>query len=576
MELRKIMKCLIVGFMGSALLFSCSSEEFVGEVDNEKTEFLTTSSEQNVCLNINYDVPEGYKVLFDVYAENPYEISGEGIGMKNIAPIISGMTDDKGEYHVSRIISGGVQEVYVLSRSVGAPALLHGKIESGKVTPVEFDLSAMVSQESSDESRSASASFLYLGDWNSWGRPNYIDGSKSCNLSSKEWRTVSQALPEWKKVNPDCTEIDFIYVKQEAEIWVSLLSAKSLFNNALGYYCYEEGMTKNDITEVIALPRTDISLLNNKGLKAGQYVKLKYLNPKTQKFEDKFPAGSRIGWVLHRSGFRCLTSKVENGNYQFYSNSDWNSEKKNKEHTAIFSTSEGNVILGFEDLYNDVALADNDCNDVVFHIETSPKDAVIVDVEIPDATGDVVEEDVDVVQPLESIIDVPEYDRLANDLVVASKSTLEVEDGFVVGVKDVFYIATSAAMDNMITQTYTASEMERKVVVRTTVKFARAAEEGTTDKETTTEKKGRTVVRTTVKNTTWEVEEAAETRAAMYFTGDVSQLIMDAINANRQKLADGKCIRLEVIMQIEGVEYNKFVESINLPPYTPFIVNVNE
>ena len=70
-----------------------------------------------------------------------------------------------------------------------------------------------------------------------------------------------------------------------------------------------------------------------------------------------------------------------------------------------------------------------------------------------------------------------------------------------------------------------------------------------------------------------EVEEAAETRAAMYFTGDVSQLIMDAINANRQKLADGKCIRLEVIMQIEGVEYNKFVESINLPPYTPFIVN---
>jgi hypothetical protein len=306
--------------------------------------------------------------------------------------------------------------------------------------------------------------------------------------------------------------------------------------------------------------------LNSKGLKAGQYVKLKYLNPKTQKFEDKFPAGSRIGWVLHRSGFRCLTSKVSDGTYQFYSNKAWNPEKKNNNHTAIFSTSEGNVILGFEDLYNDVILADNDCNDVVFHVETYPEDAVIVDVEIPDAEGDVVEEEVDVVQPLESIIDVPEWDMLAKDLMVASKSTLEIEDGFVVGVKDVFYLATSEAMGKLITQTYTTSEMERKVVVRTTVKFARSAEE---EKE----KKGRTVVRTTVKNTTWEVEEAADARSAMVFTGDVEDLILSVIEANRKQLKDGKCIRLEVVMQIEGVDFEEFVENINLPPYTPFIIN---
>ena len=566
MKTRRLVQCLIGGFIGSSLLFSCSSEEFGGEMENVKQEFQVNSSEQSVSVDINYDVPDGYKVVFDVYAENPYEVTGEGLAKKDIRPIITGMTDDKGDYQVSRIISGGVQEVYVLSRSMGVPAMLHGKIEAGKVAPVEFDLAGMMPQEEEVESRSASAPSLYLGDWNFWGRPNYIDSSKKCDLNWKEWRTVSQALPEWKKVNPDCTEIEFIYVKQEAEVWVSLLSAKSLFNNTLGYYCYEEGMNKEDITEIVALPRTDIALLNSNGLKAGQYVKLKYLNPKTQKFEEKFPAGSRIGWVLHRSGFRCLTSKVSDGTYQFYSNKAWNPEKKNKNHTAIFSTSEGNVILGFEDLYNDVILADNDCNDVVFHVETYPEDAVIVDVEIPDAEGDVVEEEVDVVQPLESIIDVPEWDMLAKDLMVASKSTLEIEDGFVVGVKDVFYLATSEAMGKLITQTYTTSEMERKVVVRTTVKFARAAEE---EKE----KKGRTVVRTTVKNTTWEVEEAADARSAMVFTGDVEDLILSVIEANRKQLMDGKCIRLEVVMQIEGVGYEEFVENINLPPYTPFIIN---
>jgi hypothetical protein len=108
--------------------------------------------------------------------------------------------------------------------------------------------------------------------------------------------------------------------------------------------------------------------------------------------------------------------------------------------------------------------------------------------------------------------------------------------------------------------------MERKVVVRTTVKFARSAEE---EKE----KKGRTVVRTTVKNTTWEVEEAADARSAMVFTGDVEDLILSVIEANRKQLKDGKCIRLEVVMQIEGVDYEEFVECINLPPYTPFIIN---
>ena len=69
------------------------------------------------------------------------------------------------------------------------------------------------------------------------------------------------------------------------------------------------------------------------------------------------------------------------------------------------------------------------------------------------------------------------------------------------------------------------------------------------------------------------VEEAADARSAMVFTGDVEDLILSVIEANRKQLMDGKCIRLEVVMQIEGVDYEEFVECINLPPYTPFIIN---
>ena len=178
------------------------------------------------------------------------------------------------------------------------------------------------------------------------------------------------------------------------------------------------------------------------------------------------------------------------------------------------------------------------------------------------------EEDVDVVQNLSMIVDIPAADELANNLVVASKSTMEVEDGNVVGVKDVLYIANSSVMKDMITHTYTMSEMERKVVVRTTVKFARSAAEEE-------EKKGRTVVRTTVKNTTWEVDEA-NSRTVMNYTGDISDLILLTVENYRQQLAEGKCIRLEIIMQFEGVGYEQFVGNIDVPPYSPFIENVAE
>ncbi|MBO5079375.1 MAG: DUF4114 domain-containing protein [Bacteroidaceae bacterium] len=565
MEKRNLLQSLIGTFLGGALLFSCASEEVSRGIDNTRNEFLTISSEQKVCFDIEYKVPEGYRVVFDVYAENPYQITAEGASMKEVNPIISGMTDEHGRYQVSRVVSAGVEEVFVVSRSMGTPMMLYGVVESGNVKPVEMDLSAMVDTQAEVDSRAAAFSPYYLGTWNFWGRPNYIDASKTCEISKDELRTISKALPEWKSVNKDYVEADFIYVKKEAEVWVSLLSAKSLFNNALGYYCYEEGMTKNDVKEIIAIPRTDISWFEKKSLKSGEYVKLKYLNPQTNQFEDKFPAGSRIGWVLHRSGFRCLNSQVNNGTYQFYSVSEWNPENTKKEHTAIFSTKEGNVILGFEDVYNESLFADNDCNDVIFHVTSSPEDAISTSIEIPDASKDVIEEEVDVVQALSMIVDIPATDELGNDLVVASKSILEVEDGSVIGVKDVLFIAKSEAMNKLITQTYTVSDWERKVVVRTTVKFARSSEED--------EKKGRTVVRTTVKNTTWEVDEA-NSRTVMNYTGDISDLILSTVEEYRQQLADGKCIRLEIIMQFEGVGYEQFVENIDVPPYSPFIENV--
>ena len=291
----------------------------------------------------------------------------------------------------------------------------------------------------------------------------------------------------------------------------------------------------------------------------GEYIKLKYMNPVTKKLQDKFPAGTRIGWVLHRSGFQSLTSKVNNGTYQFYSNNEWNPEKTKKNHTAMFTTSKGNLIIGFEDVHNEALLADGDCNDVVIHVASYPHNVIRAKNEIPNIENDKIEEEVDIIQPLNEIIEVSTDDPLIKDIMVASKSTLTIEDNYVVGVKDILYLANTKAMNSLVSKTYTNSEMERKVVVRTTIKFSRAAK--------------RTVVRTTVKNTTWDVEEE-NSRALFYYEGDdIAGLIEAVVEHYSSKLADGACIRLEVDMTFEPVKYDKFIKNISVPPYSPFIVD---
>ena len=563
----KFLQMLFCVVLGGTMMFSCVFEEVDDTRHDTGITVISGSNEQEVDFNIAYEIPQGHKVVFDVYAENPFEITSEGFGRKNsLKPILSAMTNESGEYNISRVISGGVKEVYVVSRSAGAAALLYGTIQDGSVAPKEIDLPSLIESQANVDSRATSWNIPYLGGWNYWGRPDYIDGTKKCDITSLEMRTISKVLPEWRKVKEEYTTADFVKIEKTAEIWISLLSEKSLFNNALGYYCYTEGMTKEDIPEVIALPRTNISWFKSTGLKSGEYVKLKYLNPETKKFEDKFPAGVKIGWVLHRSGFHCLTSKVSNGTYQFYSNNEWNPEKQIKNHTAMFTTSRGNIIVGFEDTYNEALLVDNDCNDIVFHVTSYPKDAVSSKIVVPDSSEDVVEEEVDVVQPLSDIVEVSKSDILLKDIMVASKSNMVVEDGNVVGVRDVLYLSNTKTMNELVTRTYSSSEMERKVVVRTTVKFVRAAEE----------QKERTVVRTTVKNTTWDVEEKVSRALFNYVGNDVSGLILAAANHYRARLAEGICIKLEVVMEFEPVEYNQFIESINVPPYSPFIKDIND
>ncbi len=84
------------------------------------------STTQQVQLNVQYEVPEGYQVLFDVYFENPFEIDEEGQVVKrtDVVPKVTRMTDGNGKYAGLEVIPGYLDgDIYIYSSYIGVPTL---------------------------------------------------------------------------------------------------------------------------------------------------------------------------------------------------------------------------------------------------------------------------------------------------------------------------------------------------------------------------------------------------------------------------------------------------------------------
>ena len=56
-----------------------------------------------------------------------------------------------------------------------------------------------------------------------------------------------------------------------------------------------------------------------------------------------------------------------------------------------------------------------------------------------------------------------------------------------------------------------------------------------------------------------------------YEGDDIEGLLEAIVEHYDSKLADGACIKLEVVMTFEPVKYDKFIKNITVPPYSPFI-----
>ena len=379
----KMMVCTLCSIMMAFLFMGCERDVYNPNngKDDEKTpnsfDFSTTSSIQ---VNVKYDVPEGYKVLFEIYLENPFTIDKNGQIMKrtDLKPVIRRMTDGNGAYNGKEIISSDYgDEAYIYTSYIGVPNIFKTVIAENAIT-------AYIKWDTADDSPQTRAGwqapkgYHTLGTWSIRGYPNYLDKNNNITIPGDVLTIINKTLTE----GGTCPEqyrqsIDFEINDpqgRDAEVYVRMIGGGSGAASAFGYYCYKTGASLSEIKKApkcIVFPNTLMDDYYNKrasGLKGGESVKLHYIDSNGVDQGTVFPNGVKIGWFLLNDSFYGGNSTP------FYSTTELNED--NRTHTAAFRIVDF-IVLSFEDW------TDEDYNDSQFNVWSNPIEA-ITNPDIPD------------------------------------------------------------------------------------------------------------------------------------------------------------------------------------------------
>ena len=379
----KMMVCTLCSIMMAFLFMGCERDVYNPNngKDDEKTpnsfDFSTTSSIQ---VNVKYDVPEGYKVLFEIYLENPFTIDKNGQIMKrtDLKPVIRRMTDGNGAYNGKEIISSDYgDEAYIYTSYIGVPNIFKTVIAENAIT-------AYIKWDTADDSPQTRAGwqapkgYHTLGTWSIRGYPNYLDKNNNITIPGDVLTIINKTLIE----GGTCPEqyrqsIDFEINDpqgRDAEVYVRMIGGGSGAASAFGYYCYKTGASLSEIKKApkcIVFPNTLMDDYYNKrasGLKGGESVKLHYIDSNGVDQGTVFPNGVKIGWFLLNDSFYGGNSTP------FYSTTELNED--NRTHTAAFRIDDF-IVLSFEDW------TDEDYNDSQFNVWSNPIEA-ITNPDIPD------------------------------------------------------------------------------------------------------------------------------------------------------------------------------------------------
>lgn len=350
-------------------------------------DFVTTRNSQVIL-----DYGMNGQVSFALYNEYPYELVENTWELKKIDAIYAGTTEEGGKITCEVVWPAYLQKVWLVTENLLVASPIELDLASSDVS-INFNYKDYLNQIKRrnavpravmDNGVHYPDGYDLLGEWDADGIPDYLlsDNEKveipsdfltRCSaLSAFTSKMVPflDAYPELKTLGSN----DMVITKNTPLI-ATYFKSSAGWDNMVAYYTYQQGesIELNTVKKTVLFPRysgkTPEELLNSQ-------VKLKYWNKSTGKYQDEFPEGTCIGWIL--LGY-YNKDNWPNGkpNVLRYSNPAYNSDgmqrtvllKDTKLDNHFFMMMEDNIDARF--------------NDVQFSI-TAGKESVAPTPEIPD------------------------------------------------------------------------------------------------------------------------------------------------------------------------------------------------
>lgn len=371
----------------SALCVSCLSnvdDIYKGGKEEEKIDkedffnFTTTQANQ---LIIDYGMK--MPTVFSLYDEYPLELIDNTWELKKIAPIYSSITDEDGKFSSKVVFPAYLKEVWLVSENVLVASPIKLELNAEGLIFNYNNYKAKLATKA--HSRAVIDGITYpdgydrLGNWDANGIPDYLMPQnetqnipnaflKRCNslIETTIYSMLLEKFPEYRAKESETN--DMVITKPTGLVATYFAISSTSWEDMVAYYTYKKGESIDIATvkKTILIPRSSKNMPESL---IGRQIKLKYWNPETETYEDEFPEGTHIGWVLLGQGFGLNSPQVTR-----YSNPEYNKDRQQRSILLSDPELDNYFFMCMEDntdmRFNDVQFAIT--SDVASSIEPTP------------------------------------------------------------------------------------------------------------------------------------------------------------------------------------------------------------
>jgi LruC domain-containing protein len=374
------MKLSVLTISSLLLLASCQKPGVESSDVSSPSANPETMQDMKVSRQFDYETSKDIVASFVVESQQSEPVLGIRIEILDKHPdaggvvLYSGQTQADGSFETRLALPSYLMEVFVRANLIGAVNEAIVEVKNGQLNHKFGGPQDQAGKTARSNKTAAgftriphSGKFYFMGTFNSQGVPDYLEPVDDV-IDAAFMTDVSQALPERKPL--DLSLIDPAYdhdviVDDLTDLWLTFVHEAAGYKNTLAFYKYtlgNEPATANDIDSIfIVFPNTSYTGSGG-GLNSGNKVYL-----------GRYPAGTRIGWVLLANAWKGGATQVKTNSTTFYSNADFNTHVSNpllrQHHVPLEDISREHILLGFEDIARDNPRSDKDFNDCLYYLK---------------------------------------------------------------------------------------------------------------------------------------------------------------------------------------------------------------